>query len=94
MAYDPMLNIREEGLCQLYKIKNVNDGFVENLIKKENRNFAISINCRSIIKKKIIKLFEGLFFNVHSSYYHLEEECSAMWKILQGIIMQVPLFML
>ena len=77
--------LEKEGLCQLYKIKNVNDGFVENLIKKENRNFAISINCRSIIKKKIIKLFEGLFFNVHSSYLPFGRGGAPQsWKILLG----------
>ena len=77
--------LENEGLCDLHKVKNINDGFVEKLIKRTNRNYAISINCRSIIKNEIINLFNGLFFNIHSSYLPFGRGGAPQsWKILLG----------
>ena len=78
--------LEEQGLCELYKYKNVNTDEVLNLLKEKQCNIGFSINCRNIVKSDIINFFNRNIFNIHDSYLPNERGGALnSWRILNGI---------
>ncbi len=84
--YSKVETLAERGLCNLYKMKTVNCQEAIELFNRYKVNMAISINCRNIIKKKIIDYFDAPILNLHDSYLP-DERGGALnsWRILNGI---------
>jgi len=84
--YSHIEELAENGLCYLYKMDTVNCDEATKLFDQFNVNIAISINCRNIIKKRIIDYFDGMIFNLHDSYLPNERGGALnTWRILNGI---------
>ena len=84
--YSHVEDLAANGLCYLYKTDTVNNNETIALLDQYNVNIAISINCRNIIKKRVIDYFDGLIFNLHDSYLPNERGGALnTWRILNGI---------
>jgi methionyl-tRNA formyltransferase len=84
--YSQVEDLAREGLCDLYKMKSVNCDEAISLFDQYKSNVGISINCRNIIKKRIIDYFGGKIFNLHDSYLPNERGGALnTWRILNGI---------
>ncbi len=84
--YSDISSLEKEGLCKIYKVKNVNSKQVHDLLKKNSCNIGISINCRNKINQKLIDFFKSKLFNIHAA--HLPSERGggiASWKILNDL---------
>jgi len=79
-------DLSNQGLCVLYKMKTINSEEALDLFSKYKVNIGISINCRNIIKKKIIDYFDTPLLNLHDSYLPNERGGALnTWRILNGI---------
>lgn len=84
--YSDIENLAKNGFCDLYKMKTVNNDEVISLFDQYKSNIGISINCRNIIKKRIIDYFGGEIFNLHDSFLPNERGGALnTWRILNGI---------
>jgi methionyl-tRNA formyltransferase len=74
------------GLCDLYKLENINLSDTISILEDRKCNIGISINCRSIIKKPLIDFFSSVIFNIHGANLPFERGgAGASWKILNKI---------
>ena len=79
-------NLYSLGLCDLYKLENINLPDTISILENRKCNIGISINCRSIIKKPLIDFFSSVIFNIHSAHLPFERGgAGASWKILNNI---------
>lgn len=75
-----------DGLCELYKIDNINSDAAMDIISNSGCSVAFSISARNIIKKPVIEFFKGKIFNLHDSYLPNERGGALYsWKILNNI---------
>jgi len=67
-------------------MEDVNTPECHDEIRRHRCNVGFSINCRNIIKRPLIDLFDGRIFNIHDSYLPNERGGALnTWRILNDI---------
>lgn len=84
--YSDLESLEREGYALTREFEDVNDPECLKEIAVHGCNVGFSINCRNIIKRALINLFEGRLFNIHASYLSNERGGALnTWRILNNI---------
>jgi len=75
--------LEKEKKVKIFSYKNINSSKFIKFLKKKNINLGLSIACRSIFKKEIVKYFNGKLYNLHDSYLPMERGGALnSWRII------------